>query len=166
MFSPSNFKSGSILFIKNYQFNNGSSSDKILIILCTNRDQTAIIYSLTTSKEKLPGKLINHGCLESNDVDISAYIFKSGNVVGTKLNKLRDDFSFDKNTILFLQESIVEIPISNFDKYISSKQLFLLGRLYSSELKSLIKCINDSSFVKRGIKSKILSFLSYEDLEY
>lgn len=165
MLSSQLFQSGSILFLKDYQFDDGSSSDKILIVLCSNQDKTAIIYSLTTSKAKLPQKLENHGCQESDDVDVSVYVFEAGKVIGTKNNNA-NQYSFDKNTFLFLHESIVEIPISKLTPYISSGHLSNLGRLFSTELKSLIECILKSSYVKRGIQSSIRSYLSKNDLEY
>ncbi|MCP5064148.1 MAG: hypothetical protein GY936_17040 [Ignavibacteriae bacterium] len=57
MESSSIFPSGTVLFLKDYKFNDGNSSDKILIVLCLSNDETAIIYMLTTSKARLPQEL-------------------------------------------------------------------------------------------------------------
>lgn len=156
---------GTILFLKDYQFNDGSSSDKILIVLCTNKNNTAFIYTLTTSKARLPQKLEKHGCQESPETDISVYVFEADQVIGTKYNE-SSQFSFDLNTFLFLQENVIEVPILKLAPYISSGRLSILGRLYSTVLKSLIECIDNSPLVKRGIKLKIMGCLSVNDLDY
>ncbi|MCP5064149.1 MAG: hypothetical protein GY936_17045 [Ignavibacteriae bacterium] len=96
---------------------------------------------------------------------MSVYVFEAGRIVGTKRNKSKE-FSFNLNTFLFFRYNIVEVPIINLNTYISSGSLSNLGRLYSSELKSLLDCINNSAFVQRGIKSKIISYLLASELDY
>lgn len=166
MSSSEFFRSGSILFLKNYQFPDGSSSDKILIVLCSSNDNSAIIYSLTTSKDRLPQELEKHGCQESVETDMSVFVFEAGKVVGTSTNKTKK-YSFDKNTFLFFQaDIIIETTIADISQFISSGRISKLGRLFSSELRSLLECILNSSFVKKGIQSKIRTNLSANDLNY
>jgi len=75
------WKSGMILRIKNYQFeDDGSTRDKYAIVLYTNEKEVYLIHSLTTTQNNLTVPGMQFGC--SVHRNIPYFFFPKRQVIG------------------------------------------------------------------------------------
>ena len=92
------FSEGSIVRIKDYVFEDGTTRDKYLIVLHNDASEAVIIHSLTTSKQKFAVEKEFLGCnvYKKGNYSIPYYLFPE--------NKILDDdtlFYFDVDTYIF-----------------------------------------------------------------
>jgi hypothetical protein len=145
LFVPKN-----ILYVKDYQFEDGTQRSKLLIILDILDNELCILQAITTSQDKtIPNTRIKHGCTNLDLERLSFYIFEKDRVIGLKSNN--QDFGFEKNTFIFFQTNISKEPIQNFLKY--KDDIFHLATLFENEYKDLINCIYQSKLLKRNLKA-------------
>ncbi len=144
LFLPKN-----ILFVKDYQFENGTQKPKLLIILDVIEDEFCILQCLTTSQDKtVPNNIIKHGCTNLDLERLSFYVFEKDKIVGSRLNHA--DFHFEKTTFIFFQTNISKEPLLGFLKYKDNLQH--LATLSDEEYKNLITCIAQSKLLRRDLK--------------
>lgn len=141
-----------ILYIKDYQFEDGTQKPKILIILDvidTEDAELCLLQAITTSQDKtVPDNLIKHGCTNLDLERLSFYIFEKSKTIGLKPNN--ENFGFDRNTFIFFQTNISKEPLLNFLKY--KENVLHLAKLSDDEYQNLINCISQSKLVKRKLK--------------
>lgn len=141
MFTP-----GSIYFIENYKYENGGTpSDKLLIIVCIDDENSLLLRALTTSKQKVPDTSLNHGC--TNNQFFSFFMFEKDRVIG--VDAAGANFAFDLNTFVFFRDNIEIIPYATILSYYPD-EIKLLAELSASEMKRFIKCISGSKFMKKA----------------
>lgn len=146
---------GSIFFIKDFDFEDGGDpSDKLLIILCVDDENSLLIKALPTSVEKVPDNKQNHGCT-NNDV-LSFYMFEKNRVVGKKTSGA--PFSFKKNTFVLVKDNVDFLKIESLLKYYK-ENINHLGMLEESEFSRLLKCIKKSNHLKRKVKRELLRLI-------
>ncbi|SHJ16635.1 hypothetical protein SAMN05443429_1119 [Cruoricaptor ignavus] len=147
MFTP-----GSIYFIKKYEYEDGGApSDKLLIVVCIDSENSLILRALTTSQQKVPDSMLNHGCT-TNDI-FSFYLFLGNRIVG--VDKDGNDFSFDLNTFVFFRDNVKIIPYAKILNYYPDR-INLLATLKNDELKRFLKCITSSKLLGRKEKKFLL----------
>jgi len=138
-----------ILYIKDYQFEDGTQKPKLLIILDVIDAELCLLQAITTSQDKtVPDNLIKHGCTNLDLERLSFYIFEKSKIIGLKPNN--DSFGFEKNTFIFFQTNISKEPLLNFLKY--KENIRHLATLSNDEYQNLINCISQSKLVKRKLK--------------
>jgi len=138
-----------ILYIKDYQFEDGTQKPKLLIILDVIDAELCLLQAITTSQDKtVPDNLIKHGCTNLDLERLSFYIFEKSKIIGLKPNN--DSFGFEKNTFIFFQTNISKEPLLNFLKY--KENIRHLATLSDDEYQNLINCISQSKLVKRKLK--------------
>ena len=146
------WKSGLILRIKNYKFEDDNSTrDKYAIVLYSNDQELYLIHSLTTSQNNLAMPTTNYGCSVHNKIPY--YFIPQGQVIGDQ------QFSFDKDTFIFFRSNVRKELHSKFEQ--ASKTLFgvvELGQLTNEELKRIIKCALKSRFIPQDIESELTKF--------
>ena len=151
------FKAGSIIRIQDYEFEDGSTRDKYLVVLFRNETQVFIINSLVTSKNKLNLSSLLHGCnvAEHNGLKIPYFFFPENKVLDSDTG-----FFFDVNSFVFFRTNVFQSTIADLRrKYaVSTFGIIELGNIGISELKRLLKCLLKSPFVARDIKTLLTSF--------
>ncbi|TAH18477.1 MAG: hypothetical protein EAZ08_11340 [Cytophagales bacterium] len=138
-----------ILYIKDYEFEDGTKKPKLLIILGIIDNELFVLQAITTSQDKtVPDNLIKHGCTNLDLERLSFYIFEKNKPIGLKPNN--ESFGFEKNTFIFFQTNISKEPLLNFLKYKGNIQH--LATLSDEEYQHLVNCISQSNLVKRKLK--------------
>jgi hypothetical protein len=146
---------GSIYFIKNFEYvDGGQPSDKLLIVLFLDEEDSIIIKALPTSQQRVPVSINNHGCT-NNDL-FSFFMFQEKRIVGTKVDG--SNFSFDKNTFVLVKDNVSIINRDALLKYFPGR-INHLANLSEDEYKRLIKCIKASVHLKQKVK-RVLNKLS------
>ena len=130
---PDVFFPGCIVRIKDFQFEDGTSRDKYLLVLIRNDSAAYVISSLATSRNKFNLGATKSGCYF--DVRLSTYYhFPANEIVGD------GDFYFDKETYIFFRENVRKIPLAELHQYASDVDPFAIahvGTLKSEELKKI-----------------------------
>jgi hypothetical protein len=152
------FSPGNVLFIKDFEFEDGTVHDKLMIVLHRSADTLYVIHSLTTSQIKVPENKIMHGCTNNASMNLSFYMFAEKRVVGKFFEDDTKDFSFDDNTFLLFQQNIRKNAISSFKPYKDSNTIHVLAVLERSELLRLLKCAISSPHLVRGYKPDLVAF--------
>lgn len=146
------WKSGQILRIKGYNFeDDGSSRDKYAIVLYSNKTEAYLIHSLTTSQNNLSVAAVSFGC--SVHKNIPYYYIPKGQIIGD------ENFYFDKDTFIFFRNNVRKELYAKFEA--ASKSLFgivILGTLTNEELRRLIKCALKSQFIPTDIEKELRAF--------
>jgi len=77
-----------ILLIKDYPYeDSGTPSNKLIIIISINDEDSLILQAKTTSSQKCPDEYKIHGCTNNHDKMISHYCFKPDRVIGKNVKK-------------------------------------------------------------------------------
>jgi hypothetical protein len=146
------FEKGTILRIKDYVFEDGTSKDKYLIILHKDNQSTIVIHSLTTSKKKNTNPDAQFGCntyKKDDFVTIPYFYFPQDHVLDSDTG-----FYFDVDTYIFFLNNTTKVEISALKVYDNQPfGLVELGKLDDYNIKRLIKCISKSDFVPNDIKA-------------
>ncbi len=146
---------GNILFTRDYAFDDGGKpKDKLMVILDSSVDSFTAIYSLTTSRDKIPLSAVCHGCTNDDSMNLSHYMFEIDKVIGKNGN---DDFAFNKNTFIFYRLNVIEKEHSFFDKLLTARNLKVMAKLSSEEYINLLNCASSSIHIPRVIKKKLLT---------
>lgn len=146
------FNPGALLRIKNYEFEDGSTKDKYLIILLANPDAAYVIHTLTTSRNKLGVTSFKRGCSVHHQT-VPYYCFPAGEIID------EDGFFFDVDTLILFRDNIRKVPIPSFEKYDEAPfGLIRLATLSTEELKRMLKCILKSKFVPQNLKQELSNF--------
>ncbi len=139
---------GNIFFIPKYEYEDGGKpTDKLLIVLYVDEVHSLIIKALPTSQEKVPDKRQFHGC--TNNEILSFYMFGERRIVGTTTNN--QPFSFDLNTFVLVKDNVGIESIDNITTYYKDR-IKPLGKLSYDELNRLLKCIKNSTHLKRKVR--------------
>lgn len=148
-----NWKSGLILRIKDYKFDDDNSTrDKYSIVLFANNEYAYLIHSLTTSQNNFKVDAANYGCSVHKN-RMPYYFFPQNQIVGS------DNFYFEKDTFIFFQSNVRKENFAKFEK--AEKTLFgliSLGTLTNEELKRVIKCALKSKFIPTDIANELNDF--------
>ena len=151
------FDAGSIIRVKDYEFEDGSTRDKYLIVLFKNDKEAYIINSLVTSKNKLQLSGLQHGCNvpERNGLKMPYYFFPENVVLDDATN-----FYFDVDSYIFFKTNVFKATTHDLlRKYNNSPfGIIELGNIGTFELKRLLKCLLKSTFVSKDIKIILTSF--------
>lgn len=151
------FTVGSIIRVKDYEFEDGSTRDKYLIVLFRNNTEAYIINSLVTSKNKLHLSGLQHGCnvSEHNGLKIPYFFFPENIVLDTATG-----FFFDMDSFVFFRTNVFKASIAQLlQKYSNTPfGIIELGNLGTSELKRLLKCLLKSTFISNDIKILLTTF--------
>ena len=142
------FKNGAVIFIKDYEFEDGGQpKPKLLIILEIIRSKAIVIYNLTTSHiQIIQSEYRKHGCTRKQDKRLHYYFFEKNRIIGN------DDFNFQEDTAVFFQNNIRTQIIGAFEKYKKKgKRIEYLGTLSDEEYKRLLKCILGSPHCPRKL---------------
>jgi len=146
------FQPGTLLRIKDYEFENGTTRDKYLIILLKNDESAYIIHTLTTSRNNPGVKNILRGC-STHQNRFPYYCFPAGEEIDG------NGFYFEKDTFIFFLNNINKVDMAVFQKYhLQPFGMVGLAVLPKLELKRLLKCILKSKFVPNNLKSELSTF--------
>jgi hypothetical protein len=155
------FEPRNILFIKDYQFDDGSKTaeneGKLSIILDVEEQYTWVIQVLTTSQQKVPDDKVNHGCTNSKDGLFSFYCFEENRQIGTTPNQ--EPFAFHKTTFVLFQSNTSQISTQKYIEYMNENKISLKAILDKKEYKRLLKCLLSSRFLVRKLKPRLQSTL-------
>lgn len=139
-------EAGNILYIRNYQFEDGGEEkNKYLIVVAVNQSDFSFIRSLTTSKQYIPDNKILHGCC--NNDNFSHYVFVNSRSI------CDNGFCFDLDTFVYYNHNVLQLSIANFKE--KSYSIEVKGKLNQTEYKRFVRCIKGSRHVKRKIKNII-----------
>ena len=110
------WKSGQIVRIKDYRFEDDNSTrDKYSIVLYANNQFAYLIHSLTTSQNNLGVEINNIGCSVHNGF-MPYYIFPKNITIGD------NGFYFEKDTFIFFKSNVRKEDFVKFKT--AEKQLF------------------------------------------
>lgn len=141
-------EAGTLLYIKNYMFDNGQRKDKFFLILKRVGDSDALLISLPSSKDYVPSTQSN--CVEISSANQTAFIFNAREII-TNTN-----FSFSVRTYLYGQYITVKsVDDFNNDYPQEGRDYEKIGKLKYRILQQVIDCFKQSATVKNKIK-KIL----------
>jgi hypothetical protein len=150
------FNAGSLVRIKDFQFDDGSIRDKYLIVLFRDNERVFIVQTLTTSKNNLNLVSKQHGCNVQtyNNRQIPYFFFPESYVLDTV-----SGFYFDTDTYVFFSNNTTKVPIAAFNRYdVGIFSIVELAQLNPSELKRLLKCVLKSPFVDSDIRILLTEF--------
>ena len=135
-------KPGNILWIPNYEFENGGESrDKYLIVIDVAEEVSLLLRVLTTSQVKVPEDKIIHGCRNEPENGLHYFVFEKDRCIGSYKSV---DFSFPKYTFVLFRNNIKDISKQTFiQKY--SDIAHCVCTLAPSEFTRLKKCIRQNS---------------------
>ncbi len=150
------FNAGSLVRIKDYQFHDGSTRDKYLIVLFRNDKETFVIHTLTTSKNNLNLVSKQHGCnVQKHNNNAIPYFFFPENYILDNIS----GFYFDIDTYIFFLNNITKVPIEAFERYDTDIfGIVELAQLDAYELKRLLKCVLKSPFIPKDVKGILTDF--------
>lgn len=140
---------GHLVLIEDYEFQDGNGSkDKFLIVLNRNDEFAYIIYTLTTSQNKLNLPSDNFGCSVVGNVP---YFF-----IQKEVELGKNKFSFSKDTFIFFRNNVRKENLSSFLKY-NKSNLIVKEKLPNSFLKRLLKCMLKSNFIDLNIEKELIT---------
>lgn len=141
-------ETGTLLYVKDYVFENGESKDKFFLILKKISDDQKLIISLPSSQDYVPSP--KYDCVDIPAANQSAFIFKENDIITNK------NFYFDKKTYLYGQYVTIKFMSDFFLQYpIEGVHYENKGKLKSRILDKVLECFKNSCTVPRKIK-KIL----------
>ena len=148
-----NWKSGLILRIKSYKFEDDNSTrDKYSIVIFANNECAYLIHCLTTTQNNFQLTAKNYGCSIHNGM-MPYYFFPANQIVGS------DNFFFEKDTFIFFQSNIRKESFSKFEQAERIPfGLINLGTLTNEELKRVIKCALKSKFIPKELLLELSEF--------
>ena len=137
------FDTGSILYCKNFQFNNGNQpKDKYFIVLKRDGDKQ-ITGSLPTKSNNVPSFIdIDHGCVNKDDRCFNCYLFQAKKPI------CDNGFGFELLTFIYgdeIEAYDVKTVEANYYLGVNYKGE---GRLTNEEFSALIGCFANSDSVK------------------
>lgn len=141
-------KPGNILYFPNFQFKNGGSKDKFLLVVKELEDVGLILASLPSSVDHVPSEFDGHeGCLDFPERHFNCFVI-SPEVPITEC----ETFSFSKKTHLY-GENLDDYPVGHFEDYVlEGFDYYVKGKLKPELFEEVIDCFRRSSNVKRWIK--------------
>ncbi|WP_153798203.1 hypothetical protein [Foetidibacter luteolus] len=146
------WKSGLILRIKNYKFEDDNSiRDKYSVVLYATDTEAYLIHSLTTSQNNLHVGAQNYGC--SVQYNIPYFFFPKNYVVGN------ENFYFEKDTFIFFNNNVRKESLLKFNLAASKTfGVIKLGVLTNDELKRVLKCALKSKFLTEEVETILSAF--------
>lgn len=138
-----------LYYIPNFQFSNGATRDKYLLVL-TEDDNDKLLLSLPTSIGRVPSHLEQgqFGCINCNTSQFNCYRFLSD------VEVCDTSFSFPLDTYVY-GEWIQDWSLSalRMDYAVDGVDYFYKGKLNHDLILDLINCFINSSKVKKKYKS-------------
>lgn len=149
---PDIFQPGNLIRINDFQFSNGETRDKYLIVLCRDSESTVFIYTLTTSVNQVGVSEIKFGCSVVRDIPF--FTFTANKNLGPQ------NYYFDKDTFIFFKDNIRQQSVEDFENYISAGPLSIhvLENLSDELMKRILKCIIKSRHVPLGLKQQLKDY--------
>jgi hypothetical protein len=142
------FEEGSLILFTPFHFKNGlPAQDKFFIVLKT-LDDSIIIASLPTSKNKVPNFLQQtHGCINDDVNCFNCYLFDKNIVI------CDTGFSFNLTTFVYGSDlDDYELAILNSLYVTEGKDYEIKGKLLPHEFQALVYCLKNSASVKKRIQ--------------
>lgn len=145
------FRERCIFYFADFKFNNGNDpKDKYFIVLKETADKL-IIGTLPTRKNKIPAFVtIEHGCVNIQERQYNCYLFQQHKKV------CKNDFCFDMPTFIYGGDIDYYSKEKMQEDYPQEGVNFILqGELNDEEYNEIIKCLQNSNSVRRGIQKKL-----------
>ncbi len=141
-------EAGTLLYIKNYGFENGQYKDKFFLVLKKIDDVDAMLISLPSSKDYVPSNKAK--CVEIPSANQTVFIFNAGEIV-TNAN-----FSFSVRTYLYGQYITMKNVVEFNKEYpLEGVNYEIKGRMKPRILEQVIACFKQSPTVKNRIKKML-----------
>lgn len=126
---------------------NSQPKEKFFVVFHQDEEST-LLFSLTTSKSKLPSSLDNHdldGCIQCDDPRnyMHAFVWKPNVVIGT------NSFAFHKRTYVQLEfrSQLYEVKADDIDSRATSR-IVETCLLSDQEFLRLLECLVKSKYLK------------------
>lgn len=147
------FSEGQIVYFSPFYFKNGNTSKNKYFVVLRNLNDKTILASLPTRTNKLPSFITTtHGCINIDERCFNCYLFEAGKPI------CDNGFYFDLHTFIYGNEvEDYEVEILKSVYGIEGVDFEVVGKLLSNELSALIKCLMESTSVKRRIKRLLSS---------
>lgn len=140
---------GSLLYIENYDFANGSSPKNKYLLVLHNDGAYTVVLNLTTSKDHIPSGLKkSHGCIACTISRVSCYFFEKQKIISD------NGFSFPRETFIYAEQSDC-ISMAEFHKKYEGKMYTKKCDIHNTELSAIKHCFKTSNTIKKKI-SKLL----------
>ncbi len=150
------FNSGNIIHIEKYIFPDGvvKNTGKFLVVLYNNKN-ISIIATLTTTKDSIPEKFKQEGCIYKPDINFHCYYIPKNKEI------CKNKYSFKKDTFIYINPKLVfEKQLNYYDNTYNIKDIEIVGNLNKNEYEDLVYCIYKSKFtvkkIKRILKENVL----------
>jgi len=142
------FSSASLLYIFDYDFEDGSPYRNKYLVVLYNVNGTSIIASLTTSQDYVPNGDKKEGCIKIDEKCIHCFHLPKDKEIG------ENGFSFAKDTFIYIHQNIRQKEVQHLlDKYQITNKIQHVDNLNSNIYCELLECIVQGRFVPRKIKS-------------
>lgn len=142
-----------IIYFTPFYFKNGDPPLPKFFIPIGKDGEDLIFAYLPTSKDFVPDSILNHGCANHHERNISCYIFFKKKVV-TKCG-----FSFNKNTFIYFTNILRLSSIKLKDIYPNLNVDYeITGELTTDEKRDLINCLLNSRNIKQKLKRQLKSY--------
>lgn len=138
-------EAGTLLFVNDYVFEDGTSKAKFFLVLKKINNSQALLISLPSSQDSVPSDKSN--CVDLPNAQQSAFIFREGEIV-TNTN-----FAFEKRTYLYGKSvAIKDIEDFNRNYPLEGVHFHNKGKLKTRILKAVLECFKNSCTINRKIK--------------
>ena len=152
------FEKGNLLFFKPFIFKNGAKpQDKFMVVLGEDAKGNAILASLPTSKDHVPGDVaVKSGCMEMPERQVNVFVFMAGECVVETNESGGDAFAFDVNTFIYGRD-LDTYPVVTFQQQMmdGETKVKLIGKLSDVHFDALRECLQNSKMVKNKYKRLI-----------
>lgn len=140
-----------------FYFKDGTApKDKYFLVLKNIGNQT-VIASLPSGQNYVPfpDKNVAHGCIDIQELNYKCYCIESGVQITNK------GFSFPKNTFLYGRwVDDFELDILEETYTIENVDYEDLGKISTEMYQDILKCLENSSQIKRKFKTLINSWIN------
>lgn len=151
------FSNGNLLHFEDYEFDNGGSKNKYMVVLY-NVDGVSIVASLTSSQDYIPDSAKTDGCIHDDDKGLHCYMIPTGLCIGS------NDYSFKKDTYIYVHMNIRDKKIEDLvNNYQAKGKLKKKCTLNPDTYRALLQCIVKGKFVAKKVKLLLNKRLSEID---
>lgn len=150
---PEYFKPGCLLWINDYEFEDGAKpKEKFMVVLHSDDNLLHIIHCLTTTNNKFGEDDIKKGCHEHKGMRF--WYYPPNHPVGMK------EFCFSEHTYISFYNNIRECSINKFEKQFKKgdKGIKELDFLSDDDLDKLLGCIIASELAPEDLETKLIDY--------